>query len=296
MSRTTTHQAVAHAAALEILDRFLISPEWLGQHLYVPRPRGLMRHVRGMQLHTNPELLIVAEGVNRIRFPAETHDVAANTVCLVPRGMPHTETFVRREGRFRMLSLMLFTDRINFLLPDLAADAVPAELRHGATPSDEAPRIAAAADDLAQLAAKPDDWSRSARDGLAYGILAWIGAILQNRPTTAEQYSFRIVQVINLVSQHLEEPALGTAMLAEQVGCAPDYLSSRFHRETGIPLIQHIHRLRIDKAQYLLTHSPMIVKEIAAACGFANPDYFSRVFRKTIGQSPRAFRSRHRTS
>ena len=50
--------------------------------------------------------------------------------------------------------------------------------------------------------------------------------------------------------------------------------------------MQHIIRLRMNKALRLLTEDCLPVKEIAFLCGFSDEKYFSRAFRKYYGYPP----------
>lgn len=54
--------------------------------------------------------------------------------------------------------------------------------------------------------------------------------------------------------------------------------------------MRYLNRERLHKAQFLLVHSPMILKEVAAVCGFSSAHYFSRVFRAQFGCAPRQWR------
>jgi len=46
---------------------------------------------------------------------------------------------------------------------------------------------------------------------------------------------------------------------------------------------------RLERARTLLTDSPSLVSEVAQACGFSDPHYFSRLFSKRIGVAPSAY-------
>jgi AraC-like DNA-binding protein len=47
---------------------------------------------------------------------------------------------------------------------------------------------------------------------------------------------------------------------------------------------------RVKKAKYLLVNSQLSVSEIAYACGFSSPAYFSTVFKSRSQQTPKTFR------
>ena len=63
-----------------------------------------------------------------------------------------------------------------------------------------------------------------------------------------------------------------------------------FHQWAGMGPVQYRNRLRISHAQSYLVNSPMRVDKIAAMVGFDDVFYFSRLFKKITGVSPRAYR------
>ncbi|MBQ6473827.1 MAG: helix-turn-helix transcriptional regulator [Victivallales bacterium] len=68
----------------------------------------------------------------------------------------------------------------------------------------------------------------------------------------------------------------------------------RVFRETyGIPPRQFLIRCRLQRAAELLTTTTRSVKEIADLCGFANSDYFTRLFHQKFKHPPHIFRARH---
>jgi len=54
-------------------------------------------------------------------------------------------------------------------------------------------------------------------------------------------------------------------------------------------------RIRLRAARNLLFYGDLPIKEVAGACGFADPATFSRAFRAEFAQTPREFRRWHRT-
>ena len=83
---------------------------------------------------------------------------------------------------------------------------------------------------------------------------------------------------------------LSRGELANAVGVSESYLSQTFHQEMGIPLWECLNRLRIQKAKALLCTGDEPITTIARQVGFGDSAYFSRVFRRIVGQSPRAYR------
>ena len=69
------------------------------------------------------------------------------------------------------------------------------------------------------------------------------------------------------------------------------HFSSRYKALTGYSPIKHFLHMKIEYACQLLDSSEMSVKAISAELGYPDPLYFSRLFSKTIGMSPRAYRN-----
>ncbi len=79
--------------------------------------------------------------------------------------------------------------------------------------------------------------------------------------------------------------------LAETIGVSKSYLSRIFKMDMGISLWDYLNRFRNQKARELLLLTDESITEIAAAVGYEDVGYFSRVFREICGCSPRAFRN-----
>lgn len=77
--------------------------------------------------------------------------------------------------------------------------------------------------------------------------------------------------------------------------CSESYLSHLFRRMLNEPFSAYVNRVRIDAAKALLAETEQSVTEVAQACGFSDPNYFSNVFRRAVASSPSAYRKqRHR--
>jgi AraC family transcriptional activator of pobA len=92
--------------------------------------------------------------------------------------------------------------------------------------------------------------------------------------------------------ERLSEPIRTTAPLrqiAREIGYHPDHLNRKLKREAGLGLRALRDRMRLETAQAALRSSPTIA-EAATRCGFDDPNYFARWFRRQTGKTPRAFR------
>lgn len=78
--------------------------------------------------------------------------------------------------------------------------------------------------------------------------------------------------------------------VSREVDISPYYFSKVFKEETGQNFIEYLTELRIERAKDLLTNSNLSIKEICIESGYADPNYFSRIFRKNVGVTPTEYR------
>lgn len=74
------------------------------------------------------------------------------------------------------------------------------------------------------------------------------------------------------------------------VNISPYYFSKIFKEETGENFIEYLTGIRIEKAKELLLKSEYSMKEICSMCGYSDPNYFSRSFKKNVGVTPTEYK------
>jgi iron complex transport system substrate-binding protein len=78
--------------------------------------------------------------------------------------------------------------------------------------------------------------------------------------------------------------------LAQRVHLSVPHFCAEFKRHFGTPAIDYLIRQRMHQAAYLLRDRNLRVNEVARRVGYDDIYYFSRLFRKHYGVSPRTFR------
>ena len=78
--------------------------------------------------------------------------------------------------------------------------------------------------------------------------------------------------------------------ISSELHVNPTYFSALFSQEMGRPFTDYILELRIGKAKDLLRNTNMDIVDISGASGFENQSYFTKIFRKRTGQTPRQYR------
>lgn len=97
--------------------------------------------------------------------------------------------------------------------------------------------------------------------------------------------------VVDHIRANLEKP-LPVSELAEIAGFSRAHFSRTFAASEGVAPAEFVLHERMRRAARLLTsHAMLPVKEIAVLCGFDEPNYFAKVFRRYFGASPTEFRA-----
>ncbi|TVR67358.1 MAG: AraC family transcriptional regulator [Spirochaetaceae bacterium] len=99
----------------------------------------------------------------------------------------------------------------------------------------------------------------------------------------------RLDCVLEFIHRHYTEK-IRTEDLCECANLSESNLIKLFRKNLGRTPIDYINQVRVNRAKELLLHTDLNVKEIAWETGFADQFYFSRVFKKMEGKSPRDFR------
>ena len=81
----------------------------------------------------------------------------------------------------------------------------------------------------------------------------------------------------------------GVGDLAEQLEVSQEYLTRTFRAHVGMTPGKYLNQIRVEHAKLLLQRGDHNVAFIADACGFANGNYFARVFRSCVGVSPSVY-------
>lgn len=84
--------------------------------------------------------------------------------------------------------------------------------------------------------------------------------------------------------------------LAAMCYVSSSHLSSLFKKETGMNIIDYINNTRIRQSLILLNTTNLPISDIAIRCGFTDGNYYSRIFKKYQGQSPKRYRESIRNS
>lgn len=151
---------------------------------------------------------------------------------------------------------------------------------------------------------------RAAHRSLSPATLHELHALLSRVPRkgrlTLADYPAILAVVARLLDHSPAEPAASPTLfdraservrlpgalgkIARDLGYHPDHLNRKLKREAGLGLRALRDRVRLGAAQSALRREPTVA-EAATACGFEDPNYFARWFRRQTGRTPSAWRA-----
>jgi len=98
-----------------------------------------------------------------------------------------------------------------------------------------------------------------------------------------------LLQIRELLREE-KHARLTLAELSRSVGRHPVQISRQFHQHFGCTISEYLRRVRIARAQDLLSRGDLHVSEIALACGFFDQSHFTTAFRRLTGMPPHQYR------
>ena len=101
----------------------------------------------------------------------------------------------------------------------------------------------------------------------------------------------RLLRIITVMEEQGEDP-LDAGALAAVAGLSVRQMERLFRERLGERPMGFYLKLRLEKAERLLTYSTMRIREIAVVCGFSSLPLFSRSFKARYGKAPSRFRNR----
>lgn len=148
-------------------------------------------------------------------------------------------------------------------------------------------RVAARMRDIVELVNDPLPYRMDLCINAIEEVLLWVSAAAAGVQGGATDRRVRD-SIVYLRRNYAQ--VLNVDTLARSCALSVSRFAHLFREQTGVSPMRYVERLRVSRAQELLLTTNRAVADIARACGFDNPQYFSHVFRRNSGRSPRSFR------
>lgn len=120
-------------------------------------------------------------------------------------------------------------------------------------------------------------------------LLAAVSLCREGRPSR-DNLSLDVIH--GYMQDHLGE-RITLQELANLTGLSPAHFATRYRKLTGVAPIQHFLHLKVEQACQLLDTTDLSLLAISNELGYDDSYYFSRLFKKVMGQSPRNYRCKN---
>jgi len=253
--------------------------------------------------HEFHELVIVLAGHGLHRTRTEEYPIEAGLVFLIRDRMEHGYANVKDLSLVNVLFDPSRLDLPMALLRDLpgyhALFRIEPRLRRHTRAQG---RLQLTQEELSEVAGMVDrlhDELHRRTPGYRFQACAYLMTLLtfvsrcySHADRHPERPLLHMGEVLRFIDQHYDEP-ITIAQLTKRAHMSESSLMRTFRRVLNRSPIEHVIRVRIQKAADLLRHGDVRITEAAFECGFSDSNYFSRQFRRIMGLSPRAYRARH---
>lgn len=263
------------------------------------------RYIMSAHWHTEWELIRIKSGTFQIFADDEEILAKAGDVILLRDSMLHHgtpndciyECFVfDLHGLFRTNEFVKQHIRPVYRMEFLTNVYYPADCYNAVTQF---------ADALLETCSRGSD-SKADRGLLQLSVIGYLcnlfSYILQNKlyipaPVESLQKTYRIGQ-LKAVLKHIEQnygSNITLNSLAAIAGMNPNYFCRVFQDITQKTPMDYVIYYRVEQATVMLSNTVLSITDIAIACGFFDHSYFSKIFKRIKGVTPRAYRKSHRS-
>lgn len=128
-------------------------------------------------------------------------------------------------------------------------------------------------------------------DSLREWFLEKIMGACQNIVGKREEKSNSIIEMAEEYIKDNFHKDVSLDEVSKTVNISPYYFSKIFKEGTGKNFIEYLTNIRMERAKELLSTTEHSMKEICAMCGYSDPNYFSRSFKKNVGVTPTEFKN-----
>lgn len=122
-------------------------------------------------------------------------------------------------------------------------------------------------------------------------LLRIIGSFFRESEEGSGSTNSVFENVITYMNENFHEN-ISMEEIAEKCNLSEGYFYRQFKKFTGQSPLNYLNAIRIKKAAFYLEHTSFYINKIAEMCGFNDPYYFSRIFKKTTKSTPQQYRKK----
>ena len=116
----------------------------------------------------------------------------------------------------------------------------------------------------------------------------FIYIVAERKPSSLMHHT--VNKVVQYIDEEVEMP-MSVEGLSSMFDVSTSHLSRIFREHAGITLVEYINVRKVEESQYYLRFSDMKISGVSDKFNFCNQSYFTRIFKKYTGETPRRFRN-----
>lgn len=270
------------------------TPEFPAEYYFVDSQHP--RYQMPFHWHNEWEILRVLDGSFQLHIDNEQYDVRKGDILLIRGGVLHGgipsnciyECFV-----FNLHGLFRSTETVKKSLRPFYRQQLLAQCYF---PSGSNEEISQLVDELLCAFSKTKDFECKELITIGSMCRLFTKIIQKGLYREAEQNNYSNNNRMEQLKSVLEyiETNYGSNLTLENIssiaGMSPKYFCKFFHSLTHQSPMEYVNFYRIEQSAFMLESTDASITVIASECGFAESSYFTKVFRKYKGITPREYR------
>lgn len=230
------------------------------------------------------ELTVLLSGNIELQYPASAGDM-----LIMKENLPHKDIFKKGKGLKALIISYLwegdddfFAVGKGFAIRKFASGQIP-EIRW------QLERI------RENLIADPPFFNNKLlADSRLHTILLQLYDIILGTADKKNPITYKSKELLlsaeHYIDRNYSSHTLTRAEVAAALNVSIPTLSRAFEQHSGYTFLEYLTQVRLEAAKKLLHSGNCRVSEVAQLCGFSDPSYFARVFKKVFGISPSEYR------
>lgn len=137
-------------------------------------------------------------------------------------------------------------------------------------------------------------WKLTDQDQRLSYLAAQYYDLMELAESQKEKHTGPIVSYcLQAVEEHYADADFNISNLADKLHISLSYLSTVFKNATKQTISSYLSSKRLERAQQLLQDAAVPIKQVCWNCGYSDPRYFAKLFKKHTGMTPSEYRNLH---
>ena len=242
-----------------------------------------------LQSHDYYELYFLLEGDRNFFFGDKMFSISGRAFCVIPPFAMHKTA----GGSYKRINInvspdLLTSEEIEFLSSLTSSVAFSLDRDWASLPIamlNEAAKLSVV--DAKEKQRIATAFLHSILYLLSKGKLPPIDHTAKVSTSSNDTLMLEVVSYLN--TAYAEDPCLND--ISEKFYISKNTLCARFRAAMSCSVMQYLAFVKLSRAKELLATTKKSMDEISALCGYSSPNYFSLIFKKSVGISPREYRN-----